>query len=516
MWNSVIFLFLACIYVNAELPKIRFEYKYSFKGPHLVQKDHSIPFWEYNGDAIASDDNIRITPSLRSKKGSVWTKNAASFEHFSIEVVFKVTGRGRVGADGLAVWFTEMKGIEGPVFGSNDYWKGLAVLFDSFDNDGQAAAAHSGKPRHNNPYIMAMVNDGTKQYEHQNDGINQQLGGCMRDFRNKPFPIRAKIEYYNKVLTVFFNSGLTNNKDDFELCLRAENVELPKSGYFGVSAATGGLADDHDVLAFLTHSLVPPGQEVKSTVDDAERAKYEKEFEEYYEQLEKAKKEYNEQHPDKQGGENLEQAYENQADRELRMIFEGQNFIHQTLRELSKRFDELLGRQELVLSKVTQMSTGGVAVPQGGQGQQGGGGGYPQIDTIKRHEVERVINTQNDIIQEARQIRQVVNDVQQRANYIQSNLAQGGGQVQQGGGGGGGASPQLQLAMHEVQENLRIVKSDVSQMFNRPQAAVGGCPVPPPCLSPVLFFVAIALQCVVLIGYMIYRQNKENQAKKFF
>ena len=33
--------------------------------------------------------------------GGVWTKNLASFEHFSIEVVFKVTGRGRVGADGL-------------------------------------------------------------------------------------------------------------------------------------------------------------------------------------------------------------------------------------------------------------------------------------------------------------------------------------------------------------------------------------------------------------------------------
>lgn len=33
--------------------------------------------------------------------GSVWTKNPATFEHFSIEVVFKVTGRGRVGADGL-------------------------------------------------------------------------------------------------------------------------------------------------------------------------------------------------------------------------------------------------------------------------------------------------------------------------------------------------------------------------------------------------------------------------------
>ncbi|WAR11229.1 LMAN1-like protein [Mya arenaria] len=465
----VFLLFSAILCVFAELPKIRFEYKYSFKGPHLVQKDRTVPFWEYNG-------------------GSVWTKTPANYEHWSIEVVFKVTGRGRVGADGLAVWFTEMKGIEGPVFGSNDYWKGLAVFFDSFDNDGQ----NNPNSAHNNPYIMAMNNDGTKQYEHQ---------------KNKPFPIRAKIEYYQKVLTVFFNSGLTNNKDDFELCLRAENVELPKSGYFGVSAATGGLADDHDVLAFLTHSLTPPGQNVGTKIDDVEKAKYDKEFDQYAEQ-----------HPDKAGQqhENMENAYENQADRELRMIFEGQNFIHQTLRELGKRFDELLGRQEMVLSKVSQMSPGGgVQVPQGG-GQQQGGGGVPMIDTIKRHEVDRVLNTQNEIIQEAKQIRNIVNDVQQRANYIQSNLGQGG-QVQQGGGGGnaGGANAQMQLAMHEVQENLRAVKTDVSHMLNRPQGQ-GGCPVPPPCLSSTVFFIAIALQCALIIGYMVYRQNKENQAKKFF
>ena len=39
--------------------------------------------------------------------GGVWTKNLASFEHFSIEVVFKVTGRGRVGADGLVRTFLD-------------------------------------------------------------------------------------------------------------------------------------------------------------------------------------------------------------------------------------------------------------------------------------------------------------------------------------------------------------------------------------------------------------------------
>ena len=55
---------------------------------------------------------------------------------------------------------------------------------------------------------------------------------------------------------VFFNSGLTNNKDDFELCLRAENVELPKTGYFGVSAATGGLAGKTFPVFFLGLLLI--------------------------------------------------------------------------------------------------------------------------------------------------------------------------------------------------------------------------------------------------------------------
>lgn len=34
------------------------------------------------------------------------------------------------------------------------------------------------------------------------DGSQQQLGGCLRDFRNKPYPVRVKVEYYSKILTV--------------------------------------------------------------------------------------------------------------------------------------------------------------------------------------------------------------------------------------------------------------------------------------------------------------------------
>ena len=43
--------------------------------------------------------------------------------------------------------------------------------------------------------------------------------------------------------------------DDYELCAKVETTAIPAAGYFGVSAATGGLSDDHDVLKFLSHSI---------------------------------------------------------------------------------------------------------------------------------------------------------------------------------------------------------------------------------------------------------------------
>lgn len=41
-----------------------------------------------------------------------------------------------------------------------------------------------------------------------------------------------------------FHNGMTqyNDERDYEVCLRNENVYLPEFGYFGLSAATGGLA----------------------------------------------------------------------------------------------------------------------------------------------------------------------------------------------------------------------------------------------------------------------------------
>ncbi|KAL6081872.1 hypothetical protein STEG23_033335 [Scotinomys teguina] len=60
---------------------------------------------------------------------------------------------------------------------------------------------------------------------------------------------------------VSLSGGLIPN-DPEEVCVSVEPLLLAPGGFFGVSAATSTLADDHDVLSFLTFSLREPGPEV--------------------------------------------------------------------------------------------------------------------------------------------------------------------------------------------------------------------------------------------------------------
>lgn len=48
MW-FVLFFLIQILSVFADLPHHKFEYKYSFKGPYLAQKDGTVPFWEHFG-----------------------------------------------------------------------------------------------------------------------------------------------------------------------------------------------------------------------------------------------------------------------------------------------------------------------------------------------------------------------------------------------------------------------------------------------------------------------------------
>ena len=79
---------------------------------------------------------------------------------WEVEVHIRISGRGKIGADGMAIWYTvdgaPAENGDKRIYGSRDRWQGLGILLDSFDNNNQQ----------DNPYIMAFFNDGTKMYNH--------------------------------------------------------------------------------------------------------------------------------------------------------------------------------------------------------------------------------------------------------------------------------------------------------------------------------------------------------------
>ncbi|XP_044513726.1 protein ERGIC-53 [Gracilinanus agilis] len=470
------------------LPHRRFEYKYSFKGPHLVQSDGTVPFWAHAGNAIPSSDQIRIAPSLKSQKGSVWTKTKAAFENWEVEVTFRVTGRGRIGADGLAIWYTEGQGLEGPVFGSADNWNGVGIFFDSFDNDGKK----------NNPAVVIIGNNGQIQYDHQNDGANQALSSCQRDFRNKPYPVRAKITYYQKTLTVMINNGFTPDKDDYELCAKVENMVIPAQGHFGISAATGGLADDHDVLSFLTFQLTEPGKETPSPdkeIPEKDKEKYQEEFEHFQQELDKKKEAFQKEHPDIQG-QPAEEIFESVSDRELRQIFEGQNRIHLEIKQLNRQLDMILDEQRRYVSALTEEIS------------KRGPGGPAQLGQAPQQELDTVVKTQQEVL---RQVNEMKNSMGETLRLVSGSQHTGTA----------GSVYETTQHFNDIKEHLHVVKRDIEHLIQRnvPSNERPKCPELPPfpsCLSTTHFLIFVAVQTMLFIGYIMYRTQQEAAAKKFF
>ena len=357
---------------------------------------------------------------------------------------------------------------------------------------------------------MAMTNDGTKTYEQDTDGTNQQIGGCLRDFRNRPFPVRAKIEYYQNVLTVLFNSGNTNSDDEYELCLRVENVILPPVGHFGISAATGGLADDHDVLKFLTFSLQDPSQIKDNVEDDKEKEKYAKEYEDYKQKLEKQKDEYLKQHPgeaDKMRQDPSEE-YESLGEREFQQILQAQGQIHDIMKNLNHKLDEILGRQERSLSMLTLLQNNAYAqphVPPAGIQQQVP---HPAVlsPPMQRHEFESLFAQQQEVVSNTRQLKQSILNI---ANTPQQQPAS----VQQ-------ASQFNQQLLQETRDGVNTLRQEFSQMHTQILAQRSAQPLQQPscpsCLTTTTFVVTIGLHLVIVIGYLFWKGGKDNQSKKFY
>ena len=55
-----------------------------------------------------------------------------------MEFQFRINGVSKVGADGLAFWYTSQKpNSTGPLFGNEQLFDGLGIIIDTYDNDGK-------------------------------------------------------------------------------------------------------------------------------------------------------------------------------------------------------------------------------------------------------------------------------------------------------------------------------------------------------------------------------------------
>ncbi|XP_066998715.2 vesicular integral-membrane protein VIP36 [Anabrus simplex] len=209
----------------------------------------TIPYWDFMGSTIVTNNYVRLTPDVQSKQGALWNSVPCSVRNWELQVHFKIHGKGKdLYGDGAAIWYAKDRMVPGEVFGSKDYFQGLAIILDTYSN-------HNGPHNHQHPYISAMVNNGSLHYDHDRDGTHTQLAGCEAKFRNLDFDTHIAIRYERDVLTV---STDIENKAAWRECLSVKGVRLPTGYYFGISAATGDLSDIHDVLSVRLYELDIP------------------------------------------------------------------------------------------------------------------------------------------------------------------------------------------------------------------------------------------------------------------
>ncbi|RWS30714.1 lectin-like protein [Leptotrombidium deliense] len=225
----------------AELEKREHTLKRPYQGSGMT-----IPYWDFTGSTMITGAFVRLTPDKQSKRGLLFNKIPLRPRHWEIRIHFKIHGHGKeIFGDGMAFWYVKDPMLQGNVFGYTDYFDGLGVFLDTYANQ-------NGAHNHGHPYISAMINNGSLHYDHDRDGTHTEIAGCESKFRGVQHETVISIEYLNDVLTV---STDIEGHEKFEKCFSVDNVILPTGYFIGVSATTGDLSDNHDIISIKTYEL---------------------------------------------------------------------------------------------------------------------------------------------------------------------------------------------------------------------------------------------------------------------
>uniref|UniRef100_H3CUF4 Lectin, mannose-binding 2-like a n=1 Tax=Tetraodon nigroviridis TaxID=99883 RepID=H3CUF4_TETNG len=231
--------------------------EYSLSKPYQGVGSLGSSHWELMGDAMVTTEQVRLTPDMQSRQGAVWSRVPCHLKDWEMQVHFKIHGQGKKNlGDGLAIWYSKERMQKGPVFGNMDNFTGLGVFVDTYPNEEKHLEAQKKRytPRTQRifPYVLAMVGNGTISYDHERDGRPTELGGCNAMVRNLKHDTFLFIRYIRRRLTVMID---IDGQHEWRDCLDLPGVQLPRGYYFGATALTGDLSDNHDIISLKLYEL---------------------------------------------------------------------------------------------------------------------------------------------------------------------------------------------------------------------------------------------------------------------
>lgn len=205
-----------------------------------------VPHWELGGDAVVTDKFVRLTPNQGGKFGYIWNTQPIDNPNWELKVAIIARNRRSPTADGFGVWLvanppTEADDHAGPLNGMHGDFRGIGVVLDTYDNDGQR----------DNPSAALVVNmEGRKRdWDMDRDLSGDSRLKCTFDFRTTTnVPAELILRYENSKLSFhMINRERGLHRD----CGEIPQIDFPTdvNFYFGLTATTGHLADNHDIAA---------------------------------------------------------------------------------------------------------------------------------------------------------------------------------------------------------------------------------------------------------------------------
>ncbi|KAI9922001.1 hypothetical protein PsorP6_001454 [Peronosclerospora sorghi] len=209
--------------------------------------------WSQGAWAEVKKHFIRLTTDRQSKRGHLWQKIPVGRDELSAILTFRISGQGkRWFGDGIGLWLTDQKTFTpGINHGFMEKYTGVGIVIDTFNNP-----EHKGGHKD----ISIFVNDGTKSYDQM---YAEKRVGCNAAVRyheksanfNPVHSIsRIKLQINKTRLVVEVDekaTGLWVACHEMILPLQADWL---RTATLGITASTGELADNHDIIRFDAYS----------------------------------------------------------------------------------------------------------------------------------------------------------------------------------------------------------------------------------------------------------------------